>query len=213
MKADYVIVTPRGTTADTVIEGSLDQGKKIIVISPEKQKEKKDRLSSVKWNPASPLSAKNAALTLENTLDELPPILVFFPDIGASSAQSHQLPYAEIESSVDRALKGMISIIKEIITLIKKNLPGNIILCLPKKPETGNAVIATIYECEKLLGDNLFEEYRDSGCRLFGFQNGYEDKNRFSDYLLHQIPLLTKKAEGKWNVAGEKTSFFSNIKK
>ncbi|MBN2509344.1 MAG: hypothetical protein JXB03_03670 [Spirochaetales bacterium] len=212
MEADYIIAYPQGETAELLVESFIDKGHSIAVLSPSAHQDKKKRKHHIPWNPKSPLSAKNALLTVSHACTKIPPLVVVFPDLDQSGMSSHQLSFAQIDAWIDNALRGMIFLLKELIIMRKQGIT-TLVLCLPRQPQQSNAVITTLYTSMRELGEQIFLEYADSGISLYGFENKYDDPNRFADFILHHLPQLSKKQEGRWNTAGDRGIFFSNRKK
>lgn len=213
MEADYLIAYPGGETAEVLVESLIDKGNSLLILSPEDRSKKKHKnVQHIGWNPKSPLSAKNALLSLVNSFDVIPPAVFVFPDFEQTGMSSHQLSYAQIDSGLDNALRGMMFLIKELL-YTNKQRSGSLSLCLPRLTQPSNAFASMLHNAVKVLGEGLFEEYAESGLSLFGFENRYDDINKFADFVLHQLPQLSKKHEGKWNIGGERGIFFSNLKK
>ena len=173
--------------------------------TPEK---KIDGGHSIVWNKRSPLSARNAVLSVMNSLGAVDRAVLIY-QAGDYTKTFHETSSAVYDLQIDRWIKGYGYLLKEIIQLFLKQQHGDIVMVL----DTDGIKVMTplesaIFSFLKSLFKNLSVLYQNEALKMYCFEADTSRTDDFLDFFKKTIGE-SKYSAGKIHHFSDKKSLFN----
>ncbi len=157
-----------------------------------------ERLSLVRWNRYSPVSAHNVLLEVTEKHGRLDRALFVF-DTTKDNRALHEVGLAEIEKYIDERFKGLTFLLKELIHYYQRSSGGEISLILHSE---GAKVLPPLdgmgTGAFRALGNSLFTFYQNEEITINGFESSTSESGEFADFILKTLKEKAGKTHGKW---------------
>ena len=169
---------------------------------------KTGNINEITWNKRSPLSARNAILSVLNSSGSLDRAVLIY-QTGDYSKTFHETSSAVYDLQIDRWIKGYGYLIKEIVHLFLKQQHGDLILIL----DTGGMKVmapleSAIFSFLRSLFKNLSVLYQNEPIRMFCFETDTARPDDFIDFY-QKIITETRYSAGKVHRFSDKKSLFN----
>ncbi|MDC7124398.1 MAG: hypothetical protein PQJ46_02445 [Spirochaetales bacterium] len=163
------------------------------------------------WNKRSPLSARNAILTILNKYSCLNEAIIIYQP-GFFNKTFHEMSSAVYDLQIDRWIKGYSYLLKEIIQLYIKQKEGRLSFILDKGGVTTLTPLENaIYNYLKILLKDLSVLYQNEPFQIFCFES---ETPKREEFLLFYDKVIndSKFTPGKIHRFGEKKSIFDFVR-
>ena len=166
-----------------------------------------DPETDIVWNKRSPLSARNALLSVLNKYDSLDEAILCYQP-GGFNKTFHETSSAVYDLQIDRWIKGYGYLLKELIQFFLKQQSGQISFIL----DTNGMKVMTplegaIFSYLKTMLQNLSVLYQNEPFRIHCFETDTNRKEDFIEYFYKTINE-SRYVPGKINRFGDKKSLF-----
>ena len=152
--------------------------------SPEKEK---PGVTELNWNKRSPLSSRNAILTIINRFARVDSAVLVFR-AGEFNKTFHEMTSAVYDLQVDRWIKGYGYLLKELIQLYIKQKTGSISIILDSAGlKIMNPVDGAVFNYLKSLGQNLSVFYQNESIRIYTFETDSLKKDAFMEFYFKTL--------------------------
>ncbi len=180
----------KGFTLATAADGRNESGNGIGELD--------ERIRAVEWKPALPISARGVVQEVCNAFERIDEALVVCAPL-APAVPFHELPPATVEDAVDRAVKGLIYMSKELIGHFSRRGGGTLsfVLHQPERELSAPLDGALLGAFERLV-DGLFELYANEPIMLRGFRSTGSEPGEFAEHVLAYLMEENPRGGGKW---------------
>lgn len=157
-----------------------------------------ERLSLVRWNRHSPVSAHNVLLEIMEKHERIDRALFVF-DTTKDNRALHEVGLSEIEKYIDGRFKGLTFLLKELIHYYQRGTGGGISLILHSE---GAKVLPPLdgmgTGAFRALGNSLFTFYQNEEIIINGFESSTSESGEFADFIHKTLEDKAGRTHGKW---------------
>jgi NADP-dependent 3-hydroxy acid dehydrogenase YdfG len=167
-------------------------------------------LMVLSWNRSSLFSAKTIMREVCRKWGRIDRALIIDPNLSGGLPFS-ELPVTDIDDMIDREIKGMLYLTRELLQLFQKQDEALLSYIRSGKPSLEqNAAERGRSGFFRDFSDRLLEEKSENIYKI-GFINAASNVDICADFILELCESQPEKACGEWLKATDKKSLFANI--
>jgi NAD(P)-dependent dehydrogenase (short-subunit alcohol dehydrogenase family) len=212
--------TPLG---ETLVKLYLDRGYAVAAVGSRPQSasappaSESDNVLRVDWSRRSPISTRNALLSVLNRFGRIDETVVLLSP-SLERGLLHELSYETVERAVDSWIKGTLFLLKGVLDLYRnQSTQRQPILALVElaDQEEGTAfppLEAALRGSFEATARSLISSYDGESLRVRGF-SGFDPQTKgFAEFIVQTLSGRTTRAAARWHRFPPKSGLLGNLK-